>query len=202
MARSKSLIPPGAQIPAAVVLGVVFALLLAWKLGPRRKGPPTATSAEAVVQSMQETVSLDDLRAILVEVRKTEFRPAARSVDLPSLARNPFMVPEEALAEMRSGDVARLARSLFETPAEEPGSGEAAVEETVRAPSRKERLQSIGLSATCVTARQRIAIVNGQVLRPGDTVEGFVVKEIRQRELALEDEEGVETIGMEGEPRP
>jgi len=202
VARSKSLIPPGAQIPTAVVLGVALALLAAWQFGPRRKGRSIPTSAEAVVQSMQETVSLENLRAILVEVEKAEFQPAARSVELPPLARNPFMVPEEALAEMRSGDMIKLARSLLETPLEEPGSAEAAAEEAVRAQTRKDRLQSISLSATCVTARQRIAIVNGQVLRPGDAVEGFVVKEIRQRELVLEDEEGVETIGMEGEPRP
>jgi hypothetical protein len=59
-----------------------------------------------------------------------------------------------------------------------------------------ERLGGLRLLATSITKDSAMALVNGRCLRKGDVVAGFVLKEIREREIILEDESGTEPIRM------
>ena len=57
-------------------------------------------------------------------------------------------------------------------------------------------MKSLVLSGTCVMENSSTAIIGDRYVKVGDIVEGFTVQEIRESELTLADEVGVETIGI------
>ena len=188
MAGSKSLIPPKAQIPVAVVLGILFALLLVWRFGfGAQEETESVVSLIPEVDAAEIGVSLDDLREILKELQVDTPEGKAEGEDegqLPLLSGNPFRWAQAP--SPRPGALGANA-----------GEGEGSVQEPVRGPSRESRLNSLVLSGTCVLEGSSTAIVGERYVKVGDVVEGFTIQEIRESELTLADDVGVEIIKIE-----
>lgn len=212
MAADKPIIPPKAQLPVMLVLTVVMVLVLWWRFAPAENAatasplvsPQSRLTHTTEVPTEVQRAPLDDLKAILAEMKRSSTLSDAQLPKVPQLARDPFEVREEAIAEMRDGQVAQLARVLIGGP-RVVKIGTQTTTRTVEQPaermafaSRQEALlDTLRLSSTCSTVRGPLAIVNGTVLRIGDDMSGFLVREIRQREIVLENEDGLVTIGME-----
>jgi len=215
MARGKSIMPVKAQVPATIVLSIIFIIILIWRLGGKKDtdevptvplDSPVIGSSDTVAAPATTTgatagseVSLDILRKVLEDARQQEFAIPSKATSLQPLERNPFLVTSEALRELRSGEMALLARGLLEVPTETPTAEPLVAEQTpleqqeqLLGPSREERLSMVKLSATGISGPNRTAVVNGVLVKEGDIIMGFVIQEIREGELTLRDDEGNE----------
>jgi len=187
MAAKKSFMAPRAQVPTAIGLSVVFAILLVWRMGGKagENDSPEASVQAASMMVLPEAGGrplMDRLKRILADYETRPSTAPPRSDDPPALEGNPFEGPRpKPLDELDEED---------DDPTDEDRAEEL----------REEFLDSIRLTGTCIIGGTRISIVNGNYLRTGDAFEGFVVKEIREREIVLEDGRGIEVIGFEGRP--
>ncbi|MFC1736054.1 hypothetical protein ACFL1X_08045 [Candidatus Hydrogenedentota bacterium] len=193
MPGKKSTIPPSAQIPAMIALAILFVIILVWRFAPKEEAGQDG--AAAVSGAAAQEVSLDDLNKIIEEMNKGEIQMASRSDEIPTLVRNPFSIPESALAAIREGEVGRLTRDFKDAKKEE-----VQVEIHEVGPDRDEILSSFELTTICKMGNVKMAIVNDSFLKEGDKLSGFVVEEIGEREIVLMDDKGTETIRMEETP--
>lgn len=180
----KSLIPANAQVPVAIVLAILFTLLLWWRFAPKKEAEETTT----VMISSGETeveVSLDELQTILAEIQAGRIKHASRGTSVPTLLKNPF----ERLEKVPMPD------PLLEIENEsDPRNDERLLE--IRQREHDQQLATMALTATGITGKSAIALINGKYFKVGDMVEGFVVKKIREREVTIEDQLGTEIIRM------
>jgi len=172
MAESKSIIPPNAQVPVALVLGACFLAMLWWRFGPDGDGDTRKT----VIVS-QANYSLDEVRVLIEDVKRDDFLPAPPDDDLPECDQDPFLW--DALEPVEP--VVALAEEPIETE-------DAALEE------RNDRLAELQLSGTMFIGRSGIAVINGKQFRTGDEVSGFTLNHINERTAVLVDDYGAEEL--------
>ena len=179
MASKKSTIPPKAQVPVAVGLAVLFAVILAWRFLSQDEGDapavPAAPSGDSEVQ-----VSLEELTEALEALQEGYVKELPRPSELPPLARNPFLVGEAGVR-----------------PAALEAGGKEAVARQLALAGREAGLAGLVLSATCVAGESSGAIVNGRHLGLGDEIEGLTIQKIEQRQVVLTDDWGTYTIEIQ-----
>ena len=76
MTDTKSTIPPNAQVPVAIVLGVCFIALLWWRFAPEGD-----KDARKIIVVSQANYSLDEVRQLIEEVKRDEYLPATRDAN-------------------------------------------------------------------------------------------------------------------------
>lgn len=188
MKRTKDgLIPKKYQAPVAIVLSVLFAGVLYWRLAPQAsakapspiEAPVAAAAADGAAQ-----VSVDDFKKMLDELKRGETKRAARPTDAPVLARNPFVLNTPSIPEL-TGPGERTPGSTAGEP--EPDSG----------PSRSEVLASLKLTGTCIADNVAVAVINGKYVKAGDTIEGFTVKSVSGGQVSLTDASGTDVVALE-----
>lgn len=183
MKRNKSIIPKQAQIPAAIVLALVFALLLWWQFGPKET-PVENPDDTALVQEGVNAASLEQLKALLAETRRESWEVAIDRGARRPLERNPF----RSASFVQPREVGLEVDLEGEVPEPEPE------EEEPAGPTREEVLSLLRLKGTCIMAPWAMAVVNGRYIRVGDKVAGFVVTEVKEREIVLKDDMGYESL--------
>jgi len=172
MTERKSTIPPNAQVPVALVLGLGFALLL-W----RQFAPDGDENVRKAVVVSEATYSLDEVQYLIEQVKRDDFLPVGLDTELAKCEQDPFLW--DALEPIEP--VVALA--------EEPDTSEEdAFEE------RNERLANLELSGTMFIGRKGIAIINGQQFYVGDEIAGFSLNNIDDRTAVLVDEYGAEEL--------
>lgn len=172
MTDNKSFIPPNAQVPVAIVLGVCFAALLWWRFAPDGD-----KDARKVVVVSQANYSLDEVRHLIEEVKRDEYLPATQDANLAKCESDPFLW--DALEPLEP--VVPLA--------EAPDTSEQdALDE------RNDRLAELQLSGTMFIGQKGIAIINGQQFQAGDEIAGFTLNNIDERTAVLVDEYGAEEL--------
>ncbi len=172
MSERKSLIPPNAQVPLALLLGILFAGLLYWRFAP----DGDKESRKVVVVS-QANYSLEEVRGLIEDVRRDDFSPSELESTAETLDDDPFLW--DALAPVEP---------VVALPEEPDTAEEDALEE------RNERLAELQLSGTMFIGRKGFAIINGQHLRTGDKIAGFTLNHINERTAVLVDEYGAEEL--------
>ena len=162
-------------------------------------------------------VSLEDVRVLMKELQSAAVEPHEAVTEPPPLIRDPFhlrVLPvrtvDDVVAEapgtenadpaagtdVGAGDVEPEERPGTETAAASTDEsatdvpGPAAPEDEGAAVRRLRFLASLTLSATCITDDGAVALVNGRIMRQGDTIGDFAVKAIRARDIVLEDDAG------------
>ena len=190
MKKKNSIVPANAQVPLAIVLAVFFAIILYWRFGPQIRGESSPLPPVAVAPDNGPEGSLEDLKTILAKVEKEPFEYEERPKTIPPLARNPFRQEGPPVSELTDEE------ALGPQPLQPVEDADEVSEEVLIEQMREERLAALVLSGTCVVANQAMAIINGRYLREGDEVEGFVVKDVREREVVLEDDAGPATIAI------
>ncbi len=172
MADRKSFIPPNAQVPVALVLGVLFLGLLLWRFAP-----DDHKDARKVVVVSQTNYSLDEVRGLIAEVRSEDFSPSKTERSADECEADPFLW--DALAPVEP---------VVALPDEPDTAEDDALEE------RNDRLAELQLSGTMFIGRTGLAIINGQQLRTGDEIAGFTLNHINERSAVLVDEYGAEEL--------
>lgn len=198
MAARRTTIPPKAQIPVAIVLGILFVFLVWFRLVlPRFSAPAAAPvaagqSAPAPVAAIplvapvgqESTLFINDMIMLLAEAKATIGEGAAKETEAPPLKRNPFEMRQEGSA----GDGVSRSRE---------GSGLSQAElEIQRYEQRGYILDSLELTATLQVGRRWLAVIDGRTLAVGDRIEGFTIKDIGERSVVLEDDGGTASIPM------
>jgi hypothetical protein len=154
---------------------------------PRALGAATVATERAEVTAMVAELKSIETGITVTRAKIEECRPkrmAGEEAFRPP-ARNPFLPPR---------DKGILPGAITSASAE---SGSYLEEDTA---GRGRRLEALKLEATCVMKGSSSARVNGQVVQPGDRINGFVVRGITDRRITLEDDEGMVAIQMEGKP--
>jgi len=185
--RKKVLVLGGLVVAALVVVSVqVF----------KKSGPSVAQAAAGAVASVKT-----DLKAALEEMRldqmpaapatpgdgKATLRDMDQALEVFLGGAKPKAVPIDSLR----GDVFGVAAEFMTPPApdeeaiaakEAAGTGQADEEEVDPIEAALAELQ---LETCLVSARNRAAIINGQILHCGETVGGFKVVEIKPGRVTL-----------------
>jgi hypothetical protein len=172
MTERKSTIPPNAQIPVALVLGVCFTALL-W----RQFAPDGDENARKVVVVSEANYSLEEVRYLIEQVKRDDFLPAGLDTNLAKCEKDPFL-----------WDSLEPIEPVVALAGEPDTSEDDAFEE------RNERLASLELSGTMFIGRKGIAIINGQQFYAGDEIAGFTVNNIDERTAVLVDDYGAEEL--------
>ena len=182
MAKSKSIIPEQAQVPAAIILAVFFALILWWRFGPKEE-PADSEEGSAATQIESAAADLDGLKALLASAEEEPWSLVGQRETLPPLARNPFLSAFEARSRHAALEI---------MPDDEAEDDE--LEEEPAGSSREEILASLVLTGTCVMGSQAMALMNDRYLKVGDEIAGFVVAEVEERKVVLKDDAGSESL--------
>jgi hypothetical protein len=186
MARKKSLVPIKAQIPLALCLAVAFALVLAWRFRPqdeRKAAAAPQAKPAATAEATDSPVAIDDLRALLKKIKTGEKPAAPAETPMQAPIHDPFRTPPPEVAP-----------AVVEAPPEpEIDPAVQAIEARAR---RDTALENLKLTGTCLAGSERVALINGRCLRPGASVDGFQVREVREREVVLEDEFGPAVVRL------
>ena len=125
-----------------------------------------------------------ELKQTREDLEKQWGSPVAENKTYRPLSRNPFLEPRKPAVEPPSPSVAK--------PKTTPRA--------TRDDTRRNRIATLHLQATSEAAGSSLAIVNGRILRVGDTIEGFRVRKIGNRKITVEDKTGTVVIEMEGIP--
>ena len=200
MAKRRKKMSSKVQWTLASILIVAFVLILAWRFSQLRKTEPegievAVASVIAPSESSESSLSVAELRALIegVKASRVEWDRAAEPPRTVSL--DPFHAPESLL--IKSQD-----ELLAGTEAAEGEEGDlenaAGLEEP--GPSRDEILATTVLSGVFRTDTWSAAVINGQYVPVGDVVGGFLVKQVLDYEVILEDEEGQEVIQLSEPP--
>jgi hypothetical protein len=185
MASKKSTIPPQAQIPVAIGLAVLFALILAWRFFPADKEEEAAAIPAILPTGTEAHVSLADLTETLEALQGEHAMGLPRPGELPPLARNPFF-----LAGAGAGPAAgKAGASAY-------GDGDSVARQLALA-ARDRMLGSLVLSATCVAGTSSRAIINGRHVSIGDEVAGLIVQRIGERQVVLADDLGAHVMEIQ-----
>lgn len=193
MLAERSVLPPKAQVPAAIVLGVLFILLLVWQFGGDggQANVAVATSGDRPVK-IDRTTELNDLRLLIDDLRRLQTAVAVTASAAPAFRGDPFF---DAISVAASGEVGRSGRT---GDGNGPGvGGEISGGEGVSAGfDRAEKLNGLKLMAISTTVESSIALINGRLVRVGEKIAGFLVEEISESEVVLSDTIGTERIGL------
>lgn len=171
MTKRPSILPPRAQIPVAIALAAFFAALLWWRFAPDAK-PSTRVSAAELTNT---TYSLGEVQALIAEVQGEEADPQATAAPLIACERDPFLWDALAPAEQEAVEDA-----VDNTNAEQ----EALLAE------REERAAQLRLDGTFLIGRSSVAIINGKHVKPGESIDGFVLNNVHERSAVLVDDFG------------
>ncbi|PCJ55994.1 MAG: hypothetical protein COA73_13105 [Candidatus Hydrogenedentota bacterium] len=171
MAIKKITIPVRAQMPAAIALALMLIVLLAYKSGHIQPGAWFSFGDTAEIQL--EEVSLDEMMILISDASGSITDAEHQERPMPELIRNPFQRPDFA-ETMRSPNASIRG-----------GSGQ-----------RAETLIKMELLATLQMGGFAAALVDGKYVREGDIYNGFEVVSIREREITLKDDRGLETLRM------
>ena len=189
MQDKKSTIPPQAQIPVAIGLAVLFAVILAWRFFPWDKEGEEAVPATLQTGSALQ-FSLEDLTETLEALQSQHVTGLPRPSELPPLARNPFLTGEVGLD---------LAAVEPPSSADDEGAGVSVARQLALA-ARDKLLAGLALSATCVAGESSGALINGSHLRIGDEIAGLTVQQIGERQVVLADDLGAHIIEIQEPP--
>lgn len=184
MASKKSLVPLKVQVPAAIVLASVLVALLVFR-GMKNNGDADSTVQAAnrdmdvaiVPEIAQERVPLNDLNNLVLSFQG-QSESATRA---PTLKTNPFLIPEDAFS------------TILPDQAEFEGEEEDSSDPDV---SRARELHSVVLTGTSKIGERYMAIVDGMVLGEGDRIGGYVIVEVGEGVLFLENRRGVRIVRM------
>jgi hypothetical protein len=190
----KELIPRKVQMPLALFLGILLLIVLVWRFGGRR-GPSPAEGAPTPKEAEEAAVSVEDLSQLLGDLKMDGGSRGVFAHEAPPLERNPFLMGPEPAAP-NPGEPAQAALGAQANGSENGGGESSPQVKEAAVKSRSERLSALRVSATGITRDSALALVNGMCLKKGDTIAGFVVKEINEREVILEDELGTESVRM------
>lgn len=157
----------------SIVVVLLAVMLLLWGRLILKKVPKTATAKPAKVTSVEPdkkpevkvTPKLDTEHVVYVDL------PTSMTRDL--FAFDPTGYPKSV------SDVDDSERN----PERKSDSDSSDVDDT--ADRIKKALRGLTLQTTILGARPR-AVINGQVLSPGDTIEGLTVREVHARGVVLE----------------
>ena len=199
MKKRTSIVPANAQVPAAIVLAVAFAIVLFWSFMPRTSDEEPPSAPEDIAADIDSEGSLEALKSVLDDVQADAVETVAQANAPPVLAGDPFcrVDPASTAARPADGDVAEDAAGPGDAAELEPlEPGQDVFEQAVAVSSREAALATFRLSGVCVLGDRAIAIINGRYVRAGDEFEGFIVKEVKEREVVRKDESGEETIGV------
>jgi hypothetical protein len=162
---------------------------------------PLAESAdvEAVLKGFDgtDTAGANDLTVARVEelVKKFDGYVAERQVPLKDLRANPFAVAAAEKAQPQTAE--GLAMAQQQASASDPAAEARAKTQRVR-----EAASRLVLGSVLVAGNSRLAMINGNLCRVGDTVEGFQVGAIEPDRVRVSAEgETVDVrlpIGMKG----
>lgn len=190
MKKKRSTIPDNLQVPMAIVLAVLFAIILAWRFWPAGEADPEAggTSAASSRAGLFDS-DVIRLRGLVSELQRKQQPPEAVRAPAREVAGNPFDLaawerPPEPLP-VPTTDLEFLAEPQAYVA---PG------------PSREERLARLTLSATMRRTDFSMALVNDRYLRPGDEIEGFKVKAVHEKYIVLMDRVGELTLPIAAPP--
>jgi len=173
------------KLVVVVALAAVCALVVVVQLW-RRKAPATAQAATGAAAA--QTIDLD---AAVRQMQRAMHQPV---VDKHAA----FTTVDEALdlflggAKAAAVAVEELRPAVFGLPelaATQQAASDAAALKAEPAPDTSDpdstALAGLHLETVLVSARNRAAIINGQVLHCGETIEGFQVAAIEQGRVAL-----------------
>ena len=190
--KKKSTIPENAQVPVAIVMAVLFAIILAWRFWPK-EDIPAATPEMLLLQAQPAAGDIQGdvfrLRGLLSSLRQDGLGASPKPPGERRLVRNPFSPTswEQAQALLEE------AASLYETlPPLEVAVFEAQ--------DREERIAMLTLTATVLKHDFRMAMVNGQYVREGDLIDGFRVHAIKEKCILLRDKVGETMLSIVATP--
>ena len=193
MLAERSILPPKAQVPAAIVLLALFILLLVWRFGGDggQSNAAVASSGDLPVK-IDRTAELHDLRRLIEDLRRIQSAVAVTVGERPTFRGDPFY---DAISGNDADGGATSGRS-------QDGSG-VGVEDGVagRGTSlvgfdRAQRLDGLRVLAISTMNESSIALINGRLVREGEYIAGFLVDEIFESEVVLSDTLGTERIGL------
>lgn len=152
-------------------LGLVIALmamgLLLWGRLMLKQVPRTAVAKPAAVAAAGEGAPA----AVAFASRKTV------RVDLPdSLSRDPFQIDPTGYPRVEKPEVIKVAEKSVAKPVDEKSDAAALVAKAAH---------GLSLQTTILGDAPR-ALINGQLLAPGDKIRGFELKRVMPREVILE----------------
>jgi len=227
--KSKSIIPAKAQIPVMVIGAIVLVIILVWRINGIRKQRQGETTPTEQVQSAQtdtqqaqtdtqqaqtdtqpapeaasmpipqledETqILLDNIQSVatmLNDVRSeiTAYRSKTRSAQhtFIALTRNPFSSASVLITQT-------------DDPTEDNGDSMPEISLGFNDKERQARLDALNFQGTLIAESYASAVINGQVISAGDTVDGFYIDSVKLREIILSDDAGVITLYMEEVPK-
>jgi len=195
--KTHSLIPPHLQVPVAIGGAILLLLVLVWRMGVfSREAPPPSRNAGAVQATPMAPEEFTVLAELVAQARQQMAAPPPPPEAMPPLRGNPFSPltalllqaeeeddAEEVFAQGPNGDFEFEPLPLPVGPSPEE----------VR---RRQALSEMRLSSVILNGSWAMAIVNDEYVRVGGEVAGFRVREIREREIVLEDALGRETVPL------
>jgi hypothetical protein len=188
------------KVVILIVLAVVGAGLVAYQFlggsSPNEAAAVTTMSGAAPVADLQDidaalrgfdgtdTAGAEDLTVARVEelVKKFDSYVAERQVPLTDLRENPFAV---TLPRAEAPDQGRPGRG----PGPDAGSGAGAAEARAKAQRISDAASRLVLGSVLVAGNSRLAMINGNFCRVGDTVEGFQITAIESDKVRMTSED-------------
>lgn len=178
--RRRSLVPIQYQLPAAIVLGILFIAILIWRFAPRSPEQSEATAPDAATGAPAEPAPTAETALAALEqelaLSESSFPPLPQPPPAPDVRYNPFIALPQS--------------EIVESVPEETGENAIAYLLAPEAPTRDERLAALEITATAVSGDWAMAIVNDRFLRIGDKCSGFEVASIGVDSVVLRDAEG------------
>ncbi len=168
----------------AIALSVVFALILYWRFAP------SDTEVSPMVSSGAEETPLrfyaEDLRVILDQLESVNVGNSAEAPEV-GFVNNPFATQDDAIRLIYRGETSETTVIREPNPS---NAGEPLNSSQPTPDSRQRRLQSLNLTATFLSRDGSVAMINGRIVGPGESIFGFRVKSIQETGVTLEDAGG------------
>lgn len=198
--KEHTFVPEAAQLPVAIGGGILLLLLVLWQVGIFGGGSTaqgtaalTPEATALVAGGVSEVAGVDDAGALDALVNRATIllaRPREVLDEMPRLTVNPFTplaaLEPEANAEYTAAELEAARLDNITLPGMAPEEPEPIEEPDDTAWA----LAGFQLTATVIKANWAMAAINGEYYRRGETLEGFTIKDIREREVILEDENG------------
>lgn len=197
MAKRREKKSPKRQWSIAGTLIAILLLLILWKTRIIGGGETEEDSVEAAPRPeiQSHSVSIAEFVALIDSAEASRVVVNARLDTSHAILRDPFQVPDLAGIRRDRRNSMTVAGGPDNDQRSDPQR-----EEELRKYRREETLANIVLSGILNTEKWSVAVLNGFYVRKGDSIKGFVVREIRKREVLLHDEDGLVTITL-SDPR-
>jgi hypothetical protein len=188
------------KVVILIVLAVIGAGLVAYQFlggsSPNEAAAVTTMSGAAPVADLQDidaairgfdgtdTAGAKDLTVARVEelVKKFDGYVAERQVPLTDLRGNPFAVTIEQKPQAEAAQAAALAQTQALAP-------DPAAEARAKAQRIRDAASRLVLGSVLVAGNSRLAMINGNFCRVGDTVEGFQITAIESDKVRMTSED-------------